>query len=381
LTKNANLVSIIKNNQATWATAIVKKLEESEPWFKSTNPNHRAWLTLITQRGINAFADWLEGTPNQFSTASFFENEAPRDLALAINFEQIVSVTQKIFTYVENELLEILDDDEKSAVQVQLLRFSRDIAFATALAYARAAEVRSAWDARLEAKIIDALIDGENFNEIEVNAAGLGWSEVKNIFTIVGKKPQKDSALAVAEIHRAARNQDLLTIAGVRGEMLIALISNSINPESAARYFSPRFGEGSIVYGRVVDNFGQVLVSTKEAIAGYLAKEAAPQSQRVISASQLLPERAINADPLAQSELIEIYSKMKTLDPDWLNTLEAFFECGGSLEATARSLHIHVNTVRYRFKGIEQAIGLSPTKARDGYLLQVAISLGRLKQR
>ncbi|MGA0884225.1 MAG: PucR family transcriptional regulator, partial [Candidatus Nanopelagicales bacterium] len=82
-----------------------------------------------------------------------------------------------------------------------------------------------------------------------------------------------------------------------------------------------------------------------------------------------------------QSELIEIFSKLQTLDPDWLNTLEAFFECGGSLEATARSLHIHVNTVRYRFKGIEQAIGLSPNKARDGYLLQVAISLGRLKQR
>lgn len=379
MVKKSNLVTIIKDNQANWATAIVKRLEESEPWFKATNPNHRAWLTLITQRGINAFADWLEGTPNQFSTASFFENEAPRDLALAINFEQIVSVTQKIFTYVENELLKILDQGEKTSVQVQLLRFSRDVAFATALAYARAAEVRSAWDARLEAKIIDALIDEENFNEVEVNASGLGWSEVENIFTIVGKKPKRDSALAVAEIHKAARNQDLLTIAGVRGEMLIALISNSKNPESTARYFSPRFGEGSIVYGRVVDNFGQILISTKEAIAGFMAKAAFPHSQRVIAASELLPERAINSDPLAQNELIEIYFKIKQHDPDWLNTLEVFFENGGSLEATARSLHIHVNTVRYRFKGIEQAIGLSPAQARDGYCLQVAISLGRLK--
>lgn len=380
MAKNSNLASLIKQNQATWATSIVKQLEESEPWFKNTNPDHRAWLTLITQRGINAFADWLEETPNQFSTASFFENEAPRDLALAINFEQIVSVTQKIFTFVENELLKILDKKEKTAVQVQLLRFSRDIAFATALAYARAAEVRSAWDARLEAKIIDALIDEENFNEIEVNAAGLGWSEVENIFALVGKRPNKDSALTVAEIHRAARNQDLLTIAGVRGDMLIALISNSKNPESTARYFSPRFGDGSIVYGRVVKNFGNVLTSTKEAIAGFLAKAAFPQTLRVISASQLLPERAINSDPLAQQELIEIYLKIKSLDPDWLSTLVAFFESGASLEATARSLHIHVNTVRYRFKAIEQEIGLSPTKARDGYNLQVAISLGRLKE-
>ncbi|MFY9326171.1 MAG: helix-turn-helix domain-containing protein [Candidatus Nanopelagicales bacterium] len=374
------LTQIIKDNQAHWATTIVNKLEESEPWFKAADPNHRAWLTLITQRGINAFADWLNGVPNQFSTSSFFENEAPRDLALSINFEQIVSVTQKIFSFVENELVSLLNENEKLEVQVQLLRFSRDVAFATALAYARAAEARSAWDARLEAKIIDALIDQEDFSEIEINAAGLGWTEAKDIFAIVGRKPKKDSALAVAEIHRAARNQDLLTIAGVRGDMLIALISNSKNPESTARYFSARFGEGSLVYGRLVESFEKVSLSTREAIAGYLAKSAMSDQVRVISATELLPERAINSDPLAQAHLIEIYQQIKNVDPHWLKTLEVFFSVGGSLEATARNLHIHVNTVRYRFKGLQQAIGLAPTTPRDGYCLQVAISLGRLKE-
>lgn len=375
-----DLAQIIKNNQSNWATLIVSKLEESEPWFKAADPNHRAWLTLITQRGINAFADWLNDIPNQFSTASFFENEAPRDLALSINFEQIVSVTQKIFSYVESELINLLDENEKLVVQVQLLRFSRDVAFATALAYARAAEARSAWDARLEAKIIDALVDQEDFSDIQVNAAGLGWTEAKDIFAIVGKKPKKDSALAVAEIHRAARNQNLLTIAGVRGEMLIALISNSKNPESTARYFSPRFGEGTLVYGRVVDSFERVSLSTREAIAGYLAKAAVSDQVRLISAAELLPERAINSDPLAQNHLVGIYQQIKNVDADWLQTLEVFFSVGGSLEATARKLHIHVNTVRYRFKGLQQEVGLSPTTPRDGYCLQVAVSLGRLKE-
>lgn len=375
-----DLAQIIKNNQSNWATLIVSKLEESEPWFKAADPNHRAWLTLITQRGINAFADWLNDIPNQFSTASFFENEAPRDLALSINFEQIVSVTQKIFSYVESELINLLDENEKLVVQVQLLRFSRDVAFATALAYARAAEARSAWDARLEAKIIDALVDQEDFSDIQVNAAGLGWTEAKDIFAIVGKKPKKDSALAVAEIHRAARNQNLLTIAGVRGEMLIALISNSKNPESTARYFSPRFGEGTLVYGRVVDSFERVSLSTREAIAGYFAKAAVSDQVRLISAAELLPERAINSDPLAQNHLVGIYQQIKNVDADWLQTLEVFFSVGGSLEATARKLHIHVNTVRYRFKGLQQEVGLSPTTPRDGYCLQVAVSLGRLKE-
>ena len=379
LTNDVIISQLIKSNQSQWTTDIVKNLEDSEPWFMAADPNHRTWLTLITQRGINAFADWLEKIPNHFSTASFFENEAPRDLALSVSFEQIVSVTQKIFTYVENQLLAILPKEQKLDVQVQLLRFSRDVAFATALAYARAAEARSGWDARLEAKIIDALVDQEISSEIRMNAAGLGWAESKNIFALVGRKPLKDSALAVAEIHRAASNQNLLAISGVRGEMLIALIANSENVESIARYFSPRFGAGVVVYGSLVQSFDKAFQSTREAIAGYGVKSAAVENTRVVAAADLLAERAINSDALAKIELVQIYNNLMRVDPDLIKTLDNYFASGSSLEATARKLHIHVNTVRYRLKGITQTSGLNPTQPRDAYTLQVALSLGKLE--
>ena len=42
-----------------------------------------------------------------------------------------------------------------------MLRYSREIAFAAAEVYARAAEARGAWDARLEALVVDALLRGE----------------------------------------------------------------------------------------------------------------------------------------------------------------------------------------------------------------------------
>ncbi len=379
LTNDVIISQLIKSNQSQWTTDIVKNLEDSEPWFMAADPNHRTWLTLITQRGINAFADWLEKIPNHFSTASFFENEAPRDLALSVSFEQIVSVTQKIFTYVENQLLAILPKEQKLDVQVQLLRFSRDVAFATALAYARAAEARSGWDARLEAKIIDALVDQEISSEIRMNAAGLGWAESKNIFALVGRKPLKDSALAVAEIHRAASNQNLLAISGVRGEMLITLIANSENVESIARYFSPRFGAGVVVYGSLVQSFDKAFQSTREAIAGYGVKSAAVENSRVVAAADLLAERAINSDALAKIELVQIYNNLMRVDPDLIKTLDNYFASGSSLEATARKLHIHVNTVRYRLKGITQTSGLNPTQPRDAYTLQVALSLGKLE--
>src|SRR5256885_12101416 len=42
----------------------------------------------------------------------------------------------------------------------ELLRFSREIAFAAARVYAGAAESRGSWDARLEALVIDGLVRG-----------------------------------------------------------------------------------------------------------------------------------------------------------------------------------------------------------------------------
>ena len=41
-----------------------------------------------------------------------------------------------------------------------VLRYSREIAFAAARVYAGVAEIRGAWDARLEALVVDVLVRG-----------------------------------------------------------------------------------------------------------------------------------------------------------------------------------------------------------------------------
>ena len=51
-----------------------------------------------------------------------------------------------------------------------MLRYTRDVAFGAAQVYAREAEARGAWDARLEALIVDALVRGE----VDDGAALLG---------------------------------------------------------------------------------------------------------------------------------------------------------------------------------------------------------------
>ncbi len=56
-----------------------------------------------------------------------------------------------------------------------ILRYSREIAFSAAEVYARAAETRGAWDARLEALVVDALVRGEVDDDLPSRAAALGW--------------------------------------------------------------------------------------------------------------------------------------------------------------------------------------------------------------
>ena len=50
-----------------------------------------------------------------------------------------------------------------------------------------------------------------------------------------------------------------------------------------------------------------------------------------------------------------------------------------SLEATARALFVHANTVRYRLGRVSEQVGWDATDARDGLMLHMAIIVGRLR--
>jgi DNA-binding PucR family transcriptional regulator len=59
-------------------------------------------------------------------------------------------------------------------------------------------------------------------------------------------------------------------------------------------------------------------------------------------------------------------------------TLDAYLDSGGAIEACARALFVHPNTVRYRLKRIADFTGRDPTTPRDAYVLRVASTVGRL---
>jgi DNA-binding PucR family transcriptional regulator len=59
-------------------------------------------------------------------------------------------------------------------------------------------------------------------------------------------------------------------------------------------------------------------------------------------------------------------------------TLAHYLEGGGALEACARALFVHPNTVRYRLRRVSEVTGLNPADPRDALALRLALIIGRI---
>jgi DNA-binding PucR family transcriptional regulator len=98
-----------------------------------------------------------------------------------------------------------------------------------------------------------------------------------------------------------------------------------------------------------------------------------------VSSRELFPERALLGDATAIAALAtEVMRPLADAGPALGETLDAYLDSGGAIEACARKLFVHPNTVRYRLKRIADFTGRDPTLPRDAYVLQIAATLGRL---
>ena len=137
------------------------------------------------------------------------------------------------------------------------------------------------------------------------------------------------------------------------------------------------FGSSPVVAGRC-SRLGAASSSARAAVSGCVPRRPArrPASRR---ADALLPERALSGDGHARRALVvEVFEPIARTGPVVIDTLAAYLETGSSVEAAARVLFVHPNTVRYRLKRVVELSGLSPTDPRDAYTLRLALTLGRL---
>jgi DNA-binding PucR family transcriptional regulator len=134
-----------------------------------------------------------------------------------------------------------------------------------------------------------------------------------------------------------------------------------------------------VIAGPLVRDLRAASVSARAALSALRAAPAWPEAPRPAGADDLLPERALDGDPDARAALIaDVYEPLAGGGHALLDTLTTYLEQGSSLEATARLLFVHTNTVRYRLRRVAELTDYQPSSGRDGFTLWVAIALGRL---
>ena len=357
----------------------ITHMQEELPWFRALSAENRSWIGLIAGAGISSFVDWFRDPSSGNTVTAEVFGTAPRELAGVITLQQTVELVRTAIGVVEEHVEEVVGPTHAAAVRESVMLYSREIAFAAADVYARAAEQRGAWDARLEALIVDSVLRGEADEAVRSRATALGWASTYGVCVVLGFTPARDSAAAVDGIKRSARAARLDALCAVQGDRLVVVLGGVTDVDRAAGAIADHFGDGPIVSGPMVGDLLAANASARAAVAGLRAAPAWPEAPRPVSTDDLLPERSLAGDGHARRQLVSfVYRPLVEAGSGLLETLTAYLDTSGSIEGTGRLLFVHPNTVRYRLRRITDVTRLSPADARDAYTLRIALTLGRL---
>ncbi|MEW2356804.1 helix-turn-helix domain-containing protein [Spirillospora sp. NPDC029432] len=373
----------LEKAMGTFGTAALASMEQQLPWFRRMPPDQRSWIGLVAQAGIAAFVEWFKNAEQtRPAIAGEVFGTAPRELLRAIKLQHTIDMVRVIIDVVETRLGELAAPGGEPQLREAILRYTRDVAFGAAQVYARAAETRAAWDARLEALVVNAVLRGEVDDGMHSWAAALGWTS-KPVTVIAGYTPEdEEPEVTIDQMQLAARRARVDVLAGVQGRRVVVIVGGADEPLEAARPIAAKCGPGPVVIGPQVDDLYGSTVSARAAMAGLRAAAGWPDAPRPVPAGELLPERALDGDDAARRYLVEeVYNPMLAAGAPLLDTLTTYLEQGSSLEATARLLFVHPNTVRYRLRRVTELTGLAPTDGRNAFTLRIALVLGRFGYR
>ena len=378
----AGIVKRLSAHTGAISTAVVQAINATYPWYGQLGADERSWIAMIANAGVTNFTNWFnDDTDQSVDPASIFA-VAPRSMTRQLSLQQTVDMVRTSISVIESQIDALMPKPDRAPLQQSLLHYSRQAAFAAAEVYARAAESRGTWDEHTESRIVDALVR-ENVDDAMLSRAStLGWPASTPLIVVVGGKPKVGDA--VANLHKVAQSMGRMALGALQGDRLIAVISepapgDDVTALRTANGLKACFGPGAVVVGPVAPGLAQAHLSALEAVSGAAAAHGWPEHPPVVSARDLLPERALAGNEEARQWLIDdVYQPLLAAGADLLETCVGFLDHSGSIEATARDMFIHPNTVRYRIKRINEVTGYSPAVAREAYVLRLAITLGRL---
>lgn len=373
----AQIAQRLQRSVGSLSTAALTRMEQDRPWVSQLSADERSWIGLIVQAGIKSFVDWYRDPHSVSMLSAEVFGAAPRAMTGSVTLQQTVELVRLSIEVVEENIAEVVGETDAPAVRSAIDSYAREVAFATADVYARAAEQRGAWDARLEALVVDAVLRGDSDETLPSRASALGWEGHGHVVVMSGGLM---SAEALEEVRRLAREHALDCLVAVHDDRLMVILGGVKASGAPARKFTAHFATGPVVIGPVVAGLQEAAVSARACLAGLRAAHGWPQAPRPVRADDLLPERALSGDDEARAQLVsEIYLPLVGSGANLMETVVAYLDGGRSLEGAARELYVHANTVRYRLKRIAELTGRDVADARDAFTVRLAIILGRLQ--
>ncbi|MBO0863636.1 MAG: PucR family transcriptional regulator [Mycobacterium sp.] len=376
-----SLLRRLKQYSGRLATEAVAAMQERLPFFAELEASQRASVALVVQTAVVNFVEWMQDPHSNVSyTAKAFEL-VPQDLTRRIALRHTVDMVRVTMEYFE-EVVPMLarSEEQLTALTVGILKYSRDLAFTAASAYADAAEARGAWDSRMEASVVDAVVRGDTGPELLSRAAALNWDTTEPATVVVGTPASGGELYASQEVRDIAVRHGRAALTDVHGTWLVAIVSGQLTPTD--KFFGEllgAFSDGPVVIGPTAPTLTAAYHSASEAISGMNAVAGWSAAPRPVLARELLPERALMGDTSAVAALhTDVMRPLADAGPTLTETLDAYLDCGGAIEACARRLYVHPNTVRYRLRRIADFTGRDPTQPRDAYVLRVAATVGHL---
>ncbi len=259
-------------------------------------------MQLVVQTAVVNFVEWMRDPSSDVGyTAQAFEvvpqDLQPADRAAPVRSRWCASPwstsRKSCHCWPRNE-------EQLTALTAGILRYSRDLAFAAATAYADQAEARGAWDTRMEANVVDAVVRGDVGPELQSQAAALNWDA-----TAPGDRHRRAAAARTGSDHDRRRRPRDRRRATARRHCPTCTAPGwwpscraaCPRPTSSSANCSSVFADGPRrSSARRRSTLGAAHRSATEAIAGMNAVAGWSGAPRPVSARELLPERALLGD-------------------------------------------------------------------------------------
>jgi DNA-binding PucR family transcriptional regulator len=380
---SARTLRRLEHASGSLAAGTIEEMKERLPWFRRLPADQRASVLLVTQSGVAGFVSWLNDNKQAIRLTAEAFRSAPKDMSRWVSLRQTVELVRVALEVFERLLPKIAADERERAVLTEaVLRYGREIAFAAATSYAAAAEARGAWDARLEALIVDGIVRGDAEESLLSRASALGWEPASEATVLVGNPTSTEPTRVVFDVRSRAARISRPVLLSVQGSRLVVVLGGTADEARGLEVLAKMaeaFGPGPVVVGPTVATIAEAHRSASDALSGLRAVVGWPTAPRPVRSLDLLPERTLAGDPEAEWQLVDRIARPLTEATGGLmETVDAFLEVGGVLEACARNLFVHPNTVRYRLRRVAELTGRNATDARDALVLRVALTVGRL---